>query len=387
MTAPLDLNIPPSTSIVNISIIDTGATFKGLPASALVEPNIPGHEWLGGPCLAFLIQHPTKDRSLLFDLAMKKDWENWPKKFLEFFLGTGATTVVPTDVRTVLNKHGVDTMKIEGVIWSHTHFDHVGDVSTLEKGTKIIVGPGTKKAVFPGYPTNPAAQFNESDVAGHEVDELNFENSSLKIGGLAAIDYFGDGSLYLLDAPGHCVGHMCALARVTSNPDSFILMGGDAVHHGGELRPHHWHPLPDSILPNPFNVTSPAPCPGDIFHKLLLGGKDAPFYEPSRKSWSYHTDVPTMLETIKSSKKLMPMTMSLSSPHMMRGFKRQSISFPRQQTLLWRKVGFRRRGGRGWPTLPKQLVKTIIFPGRFSETSGRLLRKRNRVLENGGHGG
>ncbi|KAI0516786.1 beta-lactamase-like protein [Xylaria bambusicola] len=299
MAAPVDLNIPPSTSIVNVSIIDTGATFAGLPASSLLEPNIPGHEWLGGPCFAFLVQHPSKHRSLLFDLAMKKDWKNWPKQFLEFLLGTGATPVVPTDVRTVLDKHGVDTTNIEGVIWSHTHFDHIGDVSTLEQGTKIIVGPGTKKAVFPGYPTNPAAHFNESDVAGHEVQELDFENSSLKIGGLTAIDYFEDGSFYLLDAPGHCVGHISALARVTSNPDSFILLGGDAVHHGGELRPHHWHPLPDSISPNPFDVASPAPCPGEIFHKLLLDGKEAPFYEPSRKSWSYHLDVPTMLETIK----------------------------------------------------------------------------------------
>ena len=300
MAIPLDLNIPPSTSIVNISIIDTGTTFKGLPASALLEPNIPGHDYLGGPCFSFLIQHPTLNRTLIFDLAIRKDWENMPKPLLEALVGGGTTPVVPADVRGALGKHGVDIKSIEAVIWSHTHFDHTGDVSTLDPSTKIIVGPGTKKAVFPGYPANQVAHFNESDIAGHEVDEVDFGTSSLKIGGLAAIDYFSDGSFYLLDAPGHCVGHMCGLARVTSSPDSFILLGGDAVHHGGELRPHRWHPLPDSISPNPFEIGSHAPCPGEIFHKLLLDGKEAPFYKPSTKPWSYHADVPTMFETIKN---------------------------------------------------------------------------------------
>ncbi|KAI1367086.1 beta-lactamase-like protein [Xylaria arbuscula] len=299
MATPVDLNIPTSTSTVNVSIIDTGATFKGLPADSLLEPTIPGHEYLGGPCFSFLIQHPTLNRTLLFDLAMNKDWEKWPKPLLEAFLGSGATAVVPSDVRSVLDKHNFDLKSIEAVIWSHTHFDHIGDVSSLDPSTKIIVGPGTKTAVFPGYPTVQAAHFNEYNVAGHEVDEVDFSTSPLKIGAITAIDYFGDGSFYLLDTPGHCMGHMCALARVTSSPDSFILLGGDAVHHGGELRPHRWHPLPEFISPNSFNLASPAPCPGEIFHKLLLKGKEAPFYTPSTKPYSYHMDVPTMLETIK----------------------------------------------------------------------------------------
>jgi hypothetical protein len=32
--------------------------------------------------------------------------------------------------------------------------------------------------------------------------EMSFEGSDLKIGGFRALDFYGDGSFYLLDAPG-----------------------------------------------------------------------------------------------------------------------------------------------------------------------------------------
>lgn len=32
--------------------------------------------------------------------------------------------------------------------------------------------------------------------------EVSFNNSKLSFGGFPAVDYFGDGSLYLLDSPG-----------------------------------------------------------------------------------------------------------------------------------------------------------------------------------------
>lgn len=51
------------------------------------------------------------------------------------------------------------------------------------------------------------------------------------------MDYFGDGSFYLLDTPGHAVGHLGGLVRTTKNPDTFVFLGGDLTHHGGELRP------------------------------------------------------------------------------------------------------------------------------------------------------
>ena len=44
-----------------------------------------------------------------------------------------------------------------------------------------------------------------------------------------AHDFFGDGSLYVLDAAGHCTGHVNVLAR-TSRAGAWLLLAGDAAH-------------------------------------------------------------------------------------------------------------------------------------------------------------
>lgn len=43
-----------------------------------------------------------------------------------------------------------------------------------------------------------------------------------------AIDFFGDGSFYLVDSPGHLRGHINALMRV--DPGKWVYLGGDCCH-------------------------------------------------------------------------------------------------------------------------------------------------------------
>lgn len=45
-------------------------------------------------------------------------------------------------------------------------------------------------------------------------------DQDMKIGRFDAIGYSGDGSFHLLDSPGHEIGDMCGLARVSSAPSS-----------------------------------------------------------------------------------------------------------------------------------------------------------------------
>lgn len=228
---------------------------------------------------------------------MRKDWKANPV-IKARFENANVDIRVDKSVREILEEGGVDCNDIGAVIWSHWHFDHTGNVPEFEKSTSLIVGQGFKEKVLPGYPTNAESYILESDWEGRELIELDFSSSGLKIGKMDAIDYFDDGSFYFLNTPGHAIGHICALARVTADPPSFILMGGDAYHHGGMLRPSAYMPLPDSISPHPFTSNSSSPCPGHILEPLLRGGhKTKPFYEPAPDK-VYH-DVPEAIRTIQ----------------------------------------------------------------------------------------
>lgn len=314
---PPKLNIPPSSNTVQVSIINTTATIHGVDAWKFLEPPIKGHEWLAAPSFSILIHHPLQNRSLIFDLGIRKDWWNYAPSLTTRFKEGGYHIQVEKGVREILDEEPsrvVDTSKIEAVVWSHWHFDHVGDPSTFDPTTALIVGPGFKAKLLPGYPANPASSILEADYAGRELRELDFADSNITIGRFAALDYFGDGSFYLLDAPGHAVGHICGFARVKTaatdgEEDSFVFLGGDAAHHGGEFRPSVYLPLPDSISPHPFTTTGkeddedharPPFCPGSLLDDILpvdstnptsedqSRTRTQPFYKPSTKFGIQH---------------------------------------------------------------------------------------------------
>ncbi|KAJ6561874.1 hypothetical protein B0H19DRAFT_1375173 [Mycena capillaripes] len=97
-----------------------------------------------------------------------------------------------------------------------------GDMSRFPNATNLMIGSETDTITFP---ENPNATLQASDLA-----ESDFC-------GLKAIDYFGDGSFYLLNTPGvlHLPGHITALARVT--PTTFVQLAGETFHHAGQARP------------------------------------------------------------------------------------------------------------------------------------------------------
>lgn len=244
-----------------------------------LQPDYEGHPDLLGPCLAFLIEHPSK-KPILFDLGIRKDWHVLPSypKWVE----NKWEITVEKDVATILKENGVDVDggAIDSIVWSHHHWDHVGDASTFPHSTRLVVGPDFEKAHLPGYPTNKDSTLLESDFQGRELREISFEKEGggLKIGRFNAYDYFGDGSFYLLDTPGHTIGHICGLARTSTNPDTFVFMGGDASHHGGEFRPTEYLPLPKEIKPSPLKRALGF-CPGELLQAIHPHGKsDKPFY-------------------------------------------------------------------------------------------------------------
>ncbi|KAF2151572.1 hypothetical protein K461DRAFT_313448 [Myriangium duriaei CBS 260.36] len=263
------LEFPWSDSTISVKLINS-VNFGPAILKRFMAPPAPGLEqFRTSPSLSFLLEHPS-GRKLVWDLGIRKDFENYSPSIAEYLPTTHYKIEVQDNVADILVKGGVDLAGIEAVVWSHWHWDHIGDPSTFPSSTDLIVGPGFKAAMLPGAPASPRSPIKEADYTGRNLREITFDDAStVKIGRFKAYDYFGDGSFYLLDSPGHAVGHLCGLARTTVEPLSFIVLGGDVCHYAGIFRPSKLLPIPSEIKPHPFRrQMDSAFCPGHSWEQL-----------------------------------------------------------------------------------------------------------------------
>lgn len=162
--------------------------------------------------------------------------------------------VVLEDPVDILRRGPVDPSSVSAVIFSHLHFDHIGDCTKFPNA-QIIAGPGSKEANGEGWPINPKSPFSSAPVQHPKYTELTFEKEAWKPLGPfeRAYDFFHDGSFFLVDTPGHMPGHLGALALTGLN--EWVFMGGDCCHHRSLL-----------VGARPMSVTC-GPAGQKSFHK------------------------------------------------------------------------------------------------------------------------
>ncbi|KAF0637583.1 hypothetical protein FPSE5266_08361 [Fusarium pseudograminearum] len=264
----------PSGVTARVSIIDSSLRVSKMPLQHLMKPAMAGLEFMPpATTWSFLIEGSSGNKAI-FDLGV-------PKNPLENF-------------SPLINS------------WvSHHHFDHIGDLTTFPGSTELVVGQGFKEAFCPGYPTNPDSPIREVDYEGRTFREIDFDKKPLSIGPFRGFDFFDDGSFYLLDTPGHTIGHVAGLARTTTGPDTFIFMGGDICHHGGEIRPSPYLPIPRHLpqhlsLSDSFRLLM-SRCPATILDDVnVRRGRNAgeTFFDPN-----IGFDKEQALKTIKETQK------------------------------------------------------------------------------------
>lgn len=268
-------------------------------STSFMEPEKEGHEKLNLPTYAFYIHNTRLDRRVLFDNGSRRDWWNVPPAVLNGIQNKSVSGfAVQRDVHEILTAGGVDPKAIEAVVWSHFHWDHIGNMSLFPKSTSLVVGPGFS-TLLPGYPQRRDAPFYQDDLEDRETREINFDNDAQQIGPFKAYDYFGDGSFYLLDTPGHTMGHISGLVRTT--PTTFVFLGGDIAHFPGMYRPTPYVPLPD-IVPTETVLDSrfPSPCSHALFTACHhesdpAASRTTPFYQVSAHSDSWY-DYPELAQ-------------------------------------------------------------------------------------------
>ncbi|KAG6995470.1 hypothetical protein G7Y79_00045g081410 [Physcia stellaris] len=270
------------------------------------------------PTFAFLVKNRKLGKTLMFDLGCRVDWWNHSPVAHGSIKNGIPGLKITKSVNEVLRDGGEDDSDVGAVVWSHWHWDHTGDISLFPDSTDLYVGPGFKEAFMPGYPSKKDSPMLESDfnkclrrygsprarltesLRGRNVHEVSFD-SSKKIGQYPSFDLFGDGSFYILDVPGHAVGHISGLARTT--PDTFVFMGGDVCHFGGSFRPTPYAPMPASIpdsVPldrNRFRM----PCPCSIFipsHRDPSNARTSTFYQVTQEPGGWYIDPPTAQQSV-----------------------------------------------------------------------------------------
>ncbi|PIA92707.1 hypothetical protein CB0940_03935 [Cercospora beticola] len=297
------VSIPDGDITVTVKLINP-VTFGPAKLSRLMQPDVPFLEVFEAcPSFSFLLEHPS-GKKLVWDLGIRHDYMNSAPTVASYISKSGYNIQVQGHVADTLSDNGVDLNDVEAVIWSHWHWDHVGDPSTFPKSTALVVGPGFQELLLPAAPTNPESPISESAWDGRELRELDFAKpGTIRIGQFPAIDYFGDGSVYLLNSPGHAVGHLCALVRTTVNPDTFIFLGGDICHYSGIMRPSIHLPVPKEISPHPVLPHSSASfCPGHAFEELQTSrGRQT---DDTLYDMAFGYDIPLATDTVKKLQEL-----------------------------------------------------------------------------------
>jgi glyoxylase-like metal-dependent hydrolase (beta-lactamase superfamily II) len=117
-----------------------------------------------------------------------------------------------------LAKLGVKPEQIQYVGISHYHGDHTGQVASFPQAT-LLIGQGDWNAITA---PKPAAGVNAPPFAhwisgGGKVEPLPTDK-----------DVFGDGSVIILNTPGHTPGHHSLLVKLREKGN--FLITGDLVH-------------------------------------------------------------------------------------------------------------------------------------------------------------
>lgn len=169
------------------------------PANAL-EVDGPGDLVL--PVYAYLITHPS-GRMMLYDAGLAlTDHGRTVSKVFHSELPEGH------DIAARLVAAGVDPARIEGVVASHSHYDHVG-------GTPLI--PNAKIFI------HQHEELRDLD-AGHDLVRTD-----------ERLDLFGDGSVEVFATPGHTSGHQSLRVWREGGAD---VLAGDACYFCRSLDRH-----------------------------------------------------------------------------------------------------------------------------------------------------
>ncbi|TFY75812.1 hypothetical protein EWM64_g8202 [Hericium alpestre] len=231
----------PNQPFFTVSALEGGRVT--CPAGLLIDPVPEGVDKLVVPATPFLLRHSLTKQNILFDLGVRKDYNNLPPALAKRVNQTFQPVDVSETVVDALAKGGLTPAEISHVFLSHIHWDHIGDTALFPYST-LVAGDAAAPLVEHGYPHDPESLFDSALLPPDRTVYLHPSGWGPVGPFPRAIDYYGDGSLYIVDAPGHLAGHYNFLVR-TSADGGWMYLGGDMAHDlriiTGELKVPVYH--------------------------------------------------------------------------------------------------------------------------------------------------
>lgn len=220
----------PNQAYCRVSALEGGRVDMDL--DQLIDVAKPG-ERVDMPDMIFLLRHSATNTPFLFDLGVRADPENLPAGPRVVNARMGIKLTGQPDLRAALAQGGLAPDAIQHVIISHIHYDHTGDPSLLPAATFHLGGDAQPEIA------RLAPHFHDTIFAIATPPERTRYLDTAAWPPLGpfphALDFFGDGSVYVVNAAGHVPGHMNLLAR-TSADGAWIYLAGDSAHDWRVLR-------------------------------------------------------------------------------------------------------------------------------------------------------
>lgn len=178
------------------------------------------------PC--YLIRHPNGD--LIWDTGFPDAIAAMPGGRMDL-PEMGATIVMPASLESQLAQLNLTPADIEFFSLSHSHTDHSGNANLFAAHSTWIADPDERAYMF-----RDAARADAQSFATYN----QLENVTPRlIEGDGDLDVFGDGSVTIIQAPGHTPGHTVLLVRLPNTGP--VLLTGD-MYHLAESRERHLVP-------------------------------------------------------------------------------------------------------------------------------------------------
>jgi N-acyl homoserine lactone hydrolase len=187
---------------VRLYVLD-GGQILGYDASDLADDGAYDGRRVDLPAPCFLIRHPDGD--LMWDGGIsptRTDLEDEVSRGPGVAAQLGAIGVAPAEIRFLSISHG--------------HWDHCGNAG-LVAGSTWIVNPDER-----------AVMFDDETRATQAMDDYGALESADTVLITDDHDVFGDGSVQIIQAPGHTPGHTVLLVRLADTGQ--ILLSGDLWH-------------------------------------------------------------------------------------------------------------------------------------------------------------